>query len=57
MICWIPESIDNMVKDTVNIILITKGKTLPFGPWMTYPKAYQILTKNMANPIEAADFG
>lgn len=57
MMCCIPESTAKMLKITVSTMLIIKGITLPLGPWLVYPKAYQILIKKIATPSEAEEIG
>ena len=57
MMCWIPESTANTLKATVSMMLMMKGIILPFGPWMTYPRAYQMRTKKIASPIDAEVMG
>ncbi len=57
IICWIPESIPIIPKTEVSMMFMMKGITLPFGPWLVYPKAYQILTKKIATPSEAEEIG
>lgn len=44
-------------KTTVKMMLMMNGTTLPFGPYLTYPTPYAILSRKIARPIEADVIG